>query len=44
MQEFSYAIVHAKGEDNVVADSLSRLCHDYLYDDKSEQDLAHVSS
>jgi hypothetical protein len=41
MQEFSYTRVHVKGEDNVVADSLSRLCHDYLHDDESEQALAH---
>jgi hypothetical protein len=41
MQEFSYTIVHVKGEDNVVADSLLRLCHDYLHDDESEQALAH---
>jgi hypothetical protein len=41
MQEFSYTIVHVKGEDNVVADNLSRLCHDYLHDDESEQALAH---
>jgi hypothetical protein len=41
MQEFSYTIVHVKGEDNVVADSLSRLCHDYLHDDESDQALAH---
>jgi hypothetical protein len=41
MQEFSYTKVHIKGEDNVVADSLSRLCHDYLPDDESKQALAH---
>jgi hypothetical protein len=41
MQEFSYTIVHVKGEDNVVAHNLSRLCHDYLHDDESEQALAH---
>jgi hypothetical protein len=41
MQEFSYTILHVKCEDNVVADSLSRLCHDYLHDDDSEQALAH---
>jgi hypothetical protein len=40
-REFSYTIVHVKGEENVVADSLSRLCHDYLHDDESEQALAH---
>jgi hypothetical protein len=38
MQQSSYTIVHVKGEDNVVADSL---CHDYLHDDESEQALAH---
>jgi hypothetical protein len=37
MQGFSYTIVHVKGEDNVVADNLSRLCHD----DESGQALAH---
>jgi hypothetical protein len=37
IQEFRYTIVHVKGEDNVVADNLSRLCHDY----ESEQALAH---
>jgi hypothetical protein len=41
MQEFSYTIVHVKGKDNVVTDSLSRLCHDYLHGDESEQALAH---
>jgi hypothetical protein len=41
MQEFSYTIVHVKGEDNVVADNLSHLCHDYLHDDESGQALAH---
>jgi hypothetical protein len=41
MQEFSFTIVHVKGEDNVVADNLSRLCHDYLHGDESEQALAH---
>jgi hypothetical protein len=41
MQEFSYTIVHVKGEDNVVADSLSRLFHDYMHDDESKQALAH---
>jgi hypothetical protein len=41
MQEFSYTIVHVKGEYNVVADNLSRLCHDYLHDDESEQALAY---
>jgi hypothetical protein len=41
MQEFSYTIVHVNGEDNGVADNLSRLCHDYLHDDESEQALAH---
>jgi hypothetical protein len=41
MQKFGCTIVHVKGEDNVVADSLSRLCHDYLHDDESEQALAH---
>jgi hypothetical protein len=41
MQEFSYMIVHVKGEDNVVADSLSRLFHEYLHDDENEQALAH---
>jgi hypothetical protein len=41
MQEFSYTIVHVRGEDNVVADSLSRLCHDYMHDDESEQALVH---
>jgi hypothetical protein len=40
MQEFSYTIVHVKGEDNVVANSLLRLCHDYLHDDESGQALA----
>jgi hypothetical protein len=38
MQQSSYTIVHVKGEDNVVADSL---CHDYLHDDESERALAH---
>jgi hypothetical protein len=37
----SYSKVHVKGEDNVVADSLSRLCHEFLHDDESEQALAH---
>jgi hypothetical protein len=41
MQDYSYMIVHVKDEDNVVADSLSRLCYDYLHDDESEQALAH---
>jgi hypothetical protein len=41
MQEFSYTIVHVKGEDNVFANSLLRLCHDFLHDDESEQALAH---
>jgi hypothetical protein len=41
MQKFSYTIVHVKGEDNVVADNLSRLCHNYLHDDESGQALAH---
>jgi hypothetical protein len=41
MQEFNYTIVHVKGKDNVVANSLSRLCHNYLHDNESEQALAH---
>jgi hypothetical protein len=41
LQEFSYTIVHVKGEDNIVADSLLRLCHDYLHDDESDQALTH---
>jgi hypothetical protein len=41
MHEFSYMIVHVKDEDIVVADSLSRLCYDYLHDDESGQALAH---
>jgi hypothetical protein len=39
MQEFSYTIVHVT--DNGVADNISRLCHDHLHDDESEQALAH---
>jgi hypothetical protein len=39
MQEFSYTVVHVKGEDNVVADSLLRLYYDYLHNDVSEQAL-----
>jgi len=34
-------IVHVKGEDNVVADSILRLCHGYFHDDEREQALAH---
>jgi hypothetical protein len=43
MEELSYAIVHVKGKDNVVTDSLSSLCHEYLHDDEREQALAHLA-
>jgi hypothetical protein len=38
MQEFSYSIVHVKGENNVVAEALLRLCPDFMHNDaKSER-------
>jgi hypothetical protein len=37
MQEFSYSIVHVKGENNFVADTLLRLCPDFMHNDAESE-------